>query len=584
MNKFILYIRKQTSRTQFLILACIFVGWIIGVEAIILKSAVYYLHSVFYLIDDYFFQSLLTFAAPLFGIIIVVFIVQKVFKGKLGRGIANILYEIAKKNSIVHKDKSYSHIITSAITVGLGGSAGLEAPIVITGAAVGSNIARKFHFNYRDRTLLLGCGVAAGIAAVFNAPIAGVIFVIEVILKNIRVKEFIPLIISSVTGALLSKIILKEDILLSFNIVMDLDYMNIPFYILLGIVLGFMSLYYAKTSTYIEQTSRRIRLGPYGKAIVGGLALSLLIFIMPPLFGEGYGSIKMLAAGKLSNVFNFGIYSKVIGNEWFYLFLIGIIALTKVVATSLTISAGGNGGHIAPALFVGAYSGYFFSSIVNKLNIMELPVAHFTIVAMGGVLSGLYYAPFTGIFLIAEITGGYNLFIPLMIVSSISYLIAKHYEPFPMDEKKLAAKGHILTDDSDKNILTVMSIENIIETDLATIKNTATLGDLVEVIKRSHRNTFIVLDDDGNLQGLIDLDDIREIMFNEKMYKLVIVQEIMKQPRKILDINESMTSVMKKFEHSGAWLLPVVNAGKYIGSISKTSMFNEYRKMLKFKN
>jgi CIC family chloride channel protein len=584
MNKFILYIRKKTSRTQFLILACVLVGWVIGIEAIILKSAVYYLHSVFYLIDDYFIQSLITFAAPLLGIIIVVFIVQKIFKGKLGRGIANILYEIAKKNSIVHRDKAYSHVITSAITVGLGGSAGLEAPIVITGAAVGSNVARTFHFNYRDRTLLLGCGVAAGIAAVFNAPIAGVIFVIEVILKNIRVKEFIPLIISSVTGALLSKIVLKEDILLSFDVIRNLDYMNIPFYILLGIILGFMSLYYAKMNTYIESVFKKSRLGPYGKAIVGGLALSFLIFMMPPLFGEGYGSIKMLAAGKLSNVFNFGIYSKIIGNEWFYLFLVGIIALIKVVATSLTISSGGNGGHIAPALFVGAYSGYFFSSIFNKLNITELPVGHFTIVAMGGVLSGLYYAPFTGIFLIAEITGGYHLFIPLMIVSSISYLIAKHYEPFPMDEKKLAAKGNILTDDSDKNILTIMSIDNIIENDLATIKNTATLGDLVEVVKHSHRNTFVVLDEEGNLQGLIDLDDVREIMFNEKLYSLVIVQEIMKKPREIIDINESMTSVMNKFEHSGAWLLPVVDNGKYVGCISKTSMFNEYRKMLKFKN
>ena len=584
MNRFVLLIRRKTSRTQFLIIACVLVGFIIGVEAIILKSAVYYLHNVFYLVDNYFLQSLITIAAPLLGILISVFIVQKFFKGKLGRGISNILYEIAKKNSIVHRDKSYSHVITSAITVGLGGSAGLEAPIVITGAAVGSNLARKFHLNYRERTLLLGCGAAAGIAAVFNAPIAGVIFVIEVILKNIKIKEFIPLIISSVTGALISKIVLKEDILLSFDVIKDLNYFYIPFYILLGIILGFISVYYAKMNTYIEHNFKKSKLGPYSKALIGGLALSILIFMLPPLFGEGYNSIKMLAAGKLDDVFNFGIYSKIIGNEWFFLFLVGIIAITKVVATSLTINSGGNGGHIAPSLFVGAFAGYFFSRVLNKLDLTSLPVSHFTIVGMAGVLSGVYYAPFTGIFLIAEVTGGYHLFIPLMIVSSISFLIAKHHDPFSMEERILARKGKILTDDYDRNVLTVMRINNIIEKDLATVKDTATLGELVEIIKHSHRNTFIVVDDEGNLKGLIDLDDVREIMFNEKLYNLVIVREIMKKPVDVINIHESMHSVMRKFEHTGAWLLPVVDKGKYIGCVSKTSMFNEYRRMLKYKN
>ncbi len=584
MNKFILYIKKKTSKTQFLIIACIVVGFTVGIEAVILKSAVYYLHHSFYLIDNYFLQSLITFAAPLMGILIVVFIVKKFLKGKLGRGISNILYEIAKKNSIVHRDKAYSHVITSAITVGLGGSAGLEAPIVITGAAVGSNFARKFHLNYRERTLLLGCGVSAGIAAVFNAPIAGVIFVIEVILKNIRVKEFIPLIISSVTGALISKIILKDDILLSFDNVKGFQYSNIPLYILLGILLGFISVYYAKVNIFIEHGFKKSHFGPYSKAIIGGLALSLLIFILPPLFGEGYKSIKMLAAGKLEDVFNFGIYSKIIGNEWFFLFLIGLIAIIKVVATSLTINSGGSGGHIAPVLFVGAFSGYFISSVINKLSSAQLPIAHYTIVGMAGVLSGVYYAPFTGIFLIAEVTGGYNLFIPLMIVTSISYLIAKHNDQFSMEERSLARKGKILTDDYDRNVLTVMRINNIIENDLATVKDNATLGELVNIIKQSHRNTFIVIDEESNLKGLIDLDDVREIMFNEKLYNLIVVREIMKKPLEIIDIHESMMSVMKKFEHSGAWLLPVVDNNKYIGSISKTSMFNEYRNMLKYKN
>ncbi len=574
-------IKSKLSRNQIVVIVAIIIGFATGVLAVLLKYMVHNIQIILQSDWKLVGQSYLIAIFPMFGILLTVAIVDFIFKGKLGRGISNILFEIAQKSSFVHKDKTYSQVLTSSITVGFGGSAGLEAPIVVTGAAIGSNIAKFFHFNYKDRTLLLASGSAAGISAVFNAPITGAIFAIEVLLAEVAVAEFIPIIIASVSGALLSKIVLGEEILFVFKLKETFNYLNVPFYILLGGISGLTSLYYARITNYVESIFERIKDRKYLRAIIGGLLLSGLYLLFPSLFGEGYHSVKYLANGEFDMIFNNSIVSEYLTNEWFFIFFIGIIALIKVFATAITIGSGGNGGNFAPSLFVGAYTGYFFSQLLNKLNIAELPVSNFTLVGMAGILSGVFYAPFTGVFLIAEITGGYELIIPLMIVSAFSFLLVRHFEPYSMDTKKFAQKGKILTENKDKNILTLLKTSKLIESDIKTIQVQSNLGDLVELIKDSTRNTFAVLNVAGQLVGIIDLDDVRDIMFKPEKYSQISVKQLMKQPNAIIKINENMKSVMHKFDMSDSWLLPIVDQDTlYVGFVSKSNIFNKYRKIL----
>jgi len=428
----------------------------------------------------------------------------------------------------------------------------------------------------------LASGAAAGISAVFNAPITGVIFVMEVILIEATVSEFIPIIIASVAGALCSRIILGEDILFHFQLTEAFDYNNVPYYILLGLICGFMSLYYARMTHKIEEIFAKFKTKTYTKALIGGTLLALLCLLFPSLFGEGYVSLKLLAAGEGSKIFQNSILEGFIGNQWFFIAFVGLIALFKVIATSITLSSGGNGGNFAPSLFVGAYTGFFFSSLINRFEITKLPESNFTLVGMAGILSGVFYAPFTGIFLIAEITSGYELIIPLMIVSAFAFIIAKHFEPYSMDTKKLAAKGQILTDDKDHNILTLLKTSKIIEDDIKTIDIDKKLGDLVELIKHSHRHTFAVLNSDEHLVGIIELDDVREIMFKPEKYDDISIKHLYKKPNAIIHIHEDMKNVMRKFDTTHSWNLPIIDDnGKYVGFVSKSNIFNNYRKLLK---
>lgn len=575
-------LQHKISKNQFIVFAAIIIGLIIGFEAIILKFIVHYIQELSHKDWGFSLQTYLIPLLPIFGILITVFVVHRLFHGKLGRGISNVLYEIAKKGGFVHKDKMYSHIFTSSLTVGFGGSAGLEAPIVVTGAAIGSNFARVFHLNYKERILLLASGSAAGISAVFNAPITGVIFVMEVILIEATVSEFIPIIIASVAGALCSRIILGDDILFHFRLTETFDYNNVPYYILLGIICGFMSLYYSKMTHKIESIFAKFKHKTYQKALIGGTLLAFLCLLFPSLFGEGYVSLKLLANGEGSKLLHNSIFESLIGNQWFFIVFVGLIAFFKVVATSITLGSGGNGGNFAPSLFVGAYTGFFFSGLINKFEITRLPESNFTLVGMAGILSGVFYAPFTGIFLIAEITSGYELIIPLMIVSAFAFLIARHFEPFSMDTKKLASKGQILTDDKDQNILTLLKTSKIIEDDIKTIDVNKNLGDLVDLIKHSHRHTFAVLNDESQLVGIIELDDVREIMFKPEKYNEISIRHLFKKPNAVIHINEDMKNVMRKFDMTHSWNLPIIDEnGKYVGFVSKSNIFNNYRKLLK---
>ena len=578
-NSIIEWTQTKLNKKQFIIFSSILVGLSVGLAAIILKTFVHYIFiaATFKELGNFKYLFLVL---PIIGIFLTVLVVKKLLHGKLDKGLSHIHYAIANKSSIVPKDQMYGQILTSSLTVGFGGSAGLEAPIVITGAAIGSNYSKTYHLNYKERTLLLACGIAAGIGATFNAPIAGVLFALEVLIIDISISAFTPLIISAATGALISKIILQDDILLSFQS-QSFNYNNVPFYILLGLLAGIISVYHSRAFTKIENIFSKSPNKIYLNAAIGGLAIAALLFVFPSLFGEGYQSIKSLALQQPENLLDNGVFQNYKSNGWFVLIFVGVLIFVKAIATALTLGSGGNGGNFAPSLFVGSYLGFFLSRCLNMLNLTNLPESNFTMVGMAGILSGLYHAPLTAIFLIAEITGGYTLMIPLMIVSSISYAISKYFEPFSMDTKTLGQSGKIFTDDRDHNILTTIRTSNLIETDFQKISPNDTLGNLVEIISKSTRNIFPVTDTENKLLGIIILDNIRDIMFKNEMYDKVTAKELMTNPPTTISPTQTMETVMKKFDETGAWNLPVIDNGQYVGFISKSSVFTSYRTKLK---
>lgn len=538
----------------------------------------HYIHDLLVSINTSDFPYVYLFF-PLGGLILTTFYVQRFHKGTLEKGTAFVLYSISRKSSLLAPLHMVAHIITSSITIGLGGSSGLEAPIATTGAAIGSNYSRVYRLNYKQRTLLLSCGAAAGIAAVFNAPIAGVLFSIEVLLIDISATAFIPLIIAAAIGALCSNIVWGDGILLSFATQQTFNFRNVPYYLVLAVITGLISVYHSKMFVKIDSWFEKIK-QPYGRALLGGLILAGLIYLFPPLFGEGYESIISLSEGQITQLFNNSALSSWAENQWLILaFMLGI-AVTKIFATAATLSGGGNGGNFAPSLMVGAFVGMFFSHLINLSGLATLPESNFTLVAMAGVMSGVMHAPLTAIFLIAEITGGYGLMIPLMIVGSLSYSIVKFLEPESIDTKKLAKKGEQIIHDRDRKILSSISLSNMIETNFQPIQEEATLRELIRSIEKSTRNIFPVVTPDNKLVGIIHMDSIREIMFNQEMYDVMTVKELMQLPPTVIEADESMESAMQKFDETQAWNLPVVTQDVYLGFISKSRIFNKYRNHL----
>jgi CIC family chloride channel protein len=555
-------------------------GYCAGIAAVILKLFVSFIRE--YLVEGYFFKfdfKYVYLGLPVFGIGITVLIIKYFFKGHINKGNSSILFSIAKKSSYLPFHQMYSHVLTSALTVGFGGSAGLESPIVSTGSAIGSNFAKTYKLGYKERTLLLAAGAAGGIAGAFNAPIAGVLFALEVILVDISISAFIPLLIAAASGALLSKIILNESSLLFFKLQEPFDYHNTPFYVLLGLLAGLVSLYYVNFFDKVESRFSRIN-SSFKKWIIGGICLATLYAFFPSLFGEGYDSIKALAELNASQLFKDGLLQSFISDKWVLLLFITATMLLKAFATAVTLGSGGNGGNFAPSLFVGAYLGFIFSFFLSLIGFTDIPVSNFTIVAMAGILSGVFHAPLTGIFLIAEITGGYDLIIPLMIVSAISYIIVKYFHPESLDVRKLKEKGAIVSENKDTSILSKIDTLSLIETDFTPIHFKATLRDIVETIKHCKRNTFPVVKKNNKLLGMIYLDNIREEMFNAELYDKVTAKEVMRKPSTVIDVNEDIFAIMKKFEESGQWNLPVVEEGIYIGFLSKSTILDKYRSQL----
>ena len=566
---------------QFIFLSAVLVGISSAFAVIVLKTFAHWVFSFATYVSGILKLGFINSILPIIGIVLTVFVIKRVLGGTIQKGTSQILYAVAKKASIIPKKQMYAQIVTSSLTVGLGGSAGLESPIVITGAAFGSNYAQKYKLSYKDRTLLIGCGVAAGIAAAFNAPIAGVLFAVEVLLVDVSIAAFTPIMIAAATGALVSVIALNEEILLSFKQQQSFDYHNIAFYILLGLFTGFISVYYSRNFQKVEHFFARLKLSPYKKALFGSSILAILIFIFPTLFGEGYESIKTLSENDPGKLLENTLFSSFRDNSWALLLFVGCTMMIKVFATGITLGSGGNGGNFAPSLFLGSYVGFFFSKFLNLTGLTKLPVSNFTLVGMAGILSGLFHAPLTAIFLIAEITGGYNLMIPLMIVASISFAISKRFEKHSMDVKNLVQKGHAFTSNKDTNVLSTLETSTIIQTDFLTVTPNENLERLVDLISHSNQVIFAVVDTEQNLLGIVHFNDIREIIFNNYRVKYTLVKEIMLKPVETISPDDSMEMVMNKFEKSKKAFLPVLKDGKYHGFISKSVALEAYRTKLK---
>lgn len=565
------------SRTM-LVLASILVGIISALAAIVLKTFVHLMHRI----PEYFFREsgnhVWYLLLPVIGILLTVLVVRVFFKGKMEKGLGSILFSIVRRSGRVEKNKMYSHIITSGITIGFGGSAGLEAPIVITGSAIGSNIATRLGFGDKERVLLLACGAASGIAAVFNCPIAGVIFAIEVLLTDITIPLFIPLLISTATSIIVSKLLYQGQ--LFYLITNKWYYHAIPFYILLGVICGLLSVYMTRVSLFIEE-KMETKKENYLKALSGGLLLGGLIFLFPPLFGEGYTTVSSLLNGSFQDIVNNSLFISFRDNPWVLLIIVLLIILIKPIATALTLGSGGNGGIFAPSLFTGAMAGFGLAFLVNMTGISNLHINNFVAVGMAGIMAGVIHAPLTAIFLIAEITGGYVLFVPLMIVSAISYFISRYFEPYSIYTKKLAQKGHLFTGDKDSNVLRQILLDELIETEFIPLLETDKFGKLIEAFTNSNRNVFPVVDDENNFVGIIQLDNVKEFLFRPELQENLTIGDIMTRDVLSIEASENMDMVMTKLESSNLWNIPVTRKGKYIGFVSRSNVLSFYRRILK---
>ncbi|WP_026715016.1 chloride channel protein [Flavobacterium daejeonense] len=569
------------TEKQFIFLSSVLVGISSAFAVIVLKTFAHWVYVFATYVNSILKLSFINSILPIAGLLLTVLVVKRLLGGSIEKGTPQILYSVAKKASIIPRKQMYAHIMTSSLTVGLGGSAGLESPIVVTGAAFGSNFGQNYKLSYKDRTLLIGCGVAAGIAAAFNAPIAGVLFAIEFLLVDVSISAFTPIMIAAATGALVSEIILDETVLLNFKQQQDFDYHKIPFYVMLGILTGLTSVYFTRNFQKTEHFFSHLRMNPFKKAFFGALLLAVLVFVFPTLFGEGYESIKILAESHPEEILENTLFESFKDNSWVLLAFVAATMLMKVFATAITLGSGGNGGNFAPSLFVGSYVGFVFSKALNLTGLTHLPVSNFTMVGMAGILSGLFHAPLTAIFLIAEITGGYSLMLPLMIVASISFAISKRFEKHSMDVKELVKKGHAFTSNKDHNVLSTLNTNSIIQTDFLTVSPEENLEKLVDLISHSNQTYFAVVDKESHLLGIVNFNNIREIIFNKYRVKYTLIKDIMIPPVDVIYPFNTMETVMNKFEKTKATFLPVIKDEKYFGFISKAAALEAYRAKLK---
>jgi len=552
-----------------------------GLAAIILKNAVHYGHLLLkHLISGGNF-NLLYLVLPFIGIFLTFIYVKYLVKDNIGHGISRILQSISKNNSIIKVHNMYTSLVASTITVSFGGSVGLEAPIVLTGSAIGSNLGRWLRLDYKTITLLVGCGAAGALSGIFKAPIAAVIFALEVLMLDLTMASLIPLLISSASGAILAYFFMGSGVLFAFEVsAHPFTMSNLPFYALLGLLCGLVSIYFTKANMSIEKQFGRIP-NSFVRMLVGGTITSLLVFIFPPLFGEGYETLNNLLDGNGLKVLEGSIFSAMGSNYFLLLLFLIFILIFKVVAMSATTGGGGVGGVFAPSLFMGGVTGFFLSKFVNFFMNGRLPESNFALAGMAGVMAAVMHAPLTAIFLIAEITGGYQFFVPLMITSVVAYLTIIPFEPHSIYAKRLAETGELITHHKDKAVLSRLSIETLIERNFITTGPDATLGEFVKLVAKSQRNVFPVIDTENTFLGVIFINDIRHIIFETDQYDSVFMRNLMFMPDTLVEQNATMEDVAQKFTESSHYNLPVLKDGKYIGFVSRANVFSAYRKLVK---
>lgn len=578
--RFAAALRKYISERNLLLLLSVLVGLGSGLAAVVLKKLIELIQHLLFGGQDSAVHWILYIILPGIGMLLSLLLVKYVVKDKIGHGVTKVLLAISKNESHIRPHNIWSSIAASSLTIGFGGSVGAEAPIVYTGAAIGSNVARAFGLSYKNITILLGCGAAGAVAGIFKAPMAGVLFTFEILLFNLSMSSILPLLLSSVTATMVSYFVLGDMVTFS-NTVEQFSMSNIPFYIILGIFCGFLSLYFLRMTLKAEDMLRKVS-KPFTRWAICAGSLGVLIFMFPPLFGEGYTSLTSMLNKDALVALEGGFIASFIShdNEWAIVIFFAAVTLLKVFATAFTNAGGGVGGTFGPTLITGAFAGFVIARLVNILGLAVVPEENFVLVGMAGLMAGVMQAPLTAIFLIAEITGGYALLFPLIITSAISYATIRTTEQYSIYTKRIAASGELLTHDSDRAVLTLLKLSNFIETDFVPVRVDRTLGELTDVIAHSHRNIFPVVDEKNHFLGIVYLDDVRQYMFQPEMYDKIFIYDLLKESDSVL-ASDRMEKVMEKFETTGAWNLPVLDKnGLYLGFVSKSKIFSSYREQL----
>ena len=580
LSPFIAWRLRHVSHRNFILLLSVAIGVVVGIFAVGVKLLVYEVNALVtsLKVDTSF---VLLFFLPFIGILITNFLAKNIFKETLGHGVTNVLLNISKGSSLIRKRLFLSRIMTSIVSVSFGGSVGLEAPLIISGSAFGSNLGRLMHLHYKSRTLLIGCGSAAAIAGIFNSPIAAVIFVLEVILSEINIDKFIPILISSICASLASTFLLHDEALFNFVIQDELIISDLPFYIALGVVCGLVALYFTRIHYWVEGKLKSIESNSQ-RMIIGGLALSIIIFVFPSMYGEGYETIKALLNGNHQAIASHELLFSDMHISGSILVIVTLLILLKAIASASTIGAGGSGGIFAPSLFTGGLVGYLLTQVSLWAGFTRtLSVSNFTLLGMCGVLTGVLHAPLTGVFLIAEITGGYTLFVPLMLVSTLAYITIRIFEPHSIYTKHLIEKGDLIVGNKDKEILSLIEKKKLIEKNDPVFLLSDTLDKAIEVIQSSERLTFAVVDDKCHLKGVINWEDIKSIVFSQHRDQNMTVKTVMHNAKILIFESDSSSEIMAKFEKSGKWCLPTLKSdGTFAGFIYKETLFKNYRERL----